>query len=76
MRVQQQNPSKYYVIDNGIMRSFSADPEANIGRKLKNAVYIHLRTCTDVDSIFYYRGSQEVDFFYEKVSSVTKSVTH
>jgi hypothetical protein len=66
VRVQQQNPSKYYVIDSGIMQSFLADPAANIGRKLENAVYLHLRTCADIDSIFYYRGSKEVDFFYEK----------
>ena len=66
VRVQQQNPSKYYVIDSGIMRPFLADPGANIGRKLENAVYLHLRTCADVDPIFYYRGSKEVDFIYEK----------
>lgn len=66
VRVQQQNPSKYYVIDNGIMRSFLADPAANIGRKLENAVYLHLRTRATVDSIFYYKGRREVDFLYEK----------
>lgn len=66
VRVQQQNPSKYYVIDNGIMRSFLADPKANIGRKLENAAYLHLRTCADVDDIFYYRGRREVDLLYQK----------
>lgn len=66
IRVQQQNPSKYYVIDTGIMRPFIADPKANIGRKLENAVYLHLRTCPDIDSILYYKGTREVDFVYEK----------
>jgi predicted AAA+ superfamily ATPase len=66
VRVQQQNPSKYYVIDTGLIRVFLADPMANRGRKLENAVYLHLRTRTDIKEIFYYKDRKEVDFLYQK----------
>ena len=66
VRVQQQNPSKYYVIDSGIMRAFVSDPLANIGRKLENSIFLFLRTCANVEDIFYYRGRQEVDFLYQR----------
>jgi predicted AAA+ superfamily ATPase len=66
VRVQQQNPSKYYVIDCGIMRAFVSDPLANMGRKLENSIYLFLRSCADVEDIFYYRGRQEVDFLYQR----------
>jgi predicted AAA+ superfamily ATPase len=70
IRVQQQNPSKYYMIDTGIMKAFLADPAANIGRRLENAVYLHLRNCEDVKEIFYYKERKEVDFFYQRGSYI------
>jgi len=45
-----------------------ADPAANIGRRLENAVYLQLRNCEDVKEIFYYKEAKEVDFLYQRGS--------
>ena len=58
LRVQQRNPFKVYSVDNGLKRVMSYKKDS--GRALENLVYLHLRRC--VKEIYYWKGSQEVDF--------------
>jgi hypothetical protein len=64
LRVKQQNPSKYYIIDTGLMQIFGIEKHQNIGSKLENIIYLHLRTCENVKEIFYYQNKYETDFLY------------
>ncbi|ETR70844.1 MAG: ATPase [Candidatus Magnetoglobus multicellularis str. Araruama] len=64
LRVKQQNPSKYYIIDTGLMQVFGIEKHQNIGSKLENIIYLHLRTCESVKEIYYYQNKYETDFLY------------
>jgi len=63
-RVQKQNPSKHYIIDTGLMQVFLPDPGRDLGKKLENAVYLHLRNNQEIREIYYYKNRFEVDFYY------------
>ncbi|RLB14806.1 MAG: ATP-binding protein [Thermoplasmata archaeon] len=65
-RAQMQNPSKNYIVDTGLIRVYQADPSRDIGRKLENAVYMHLRASENVGEIFYHKNRFEIDFVYQK----------
>jgi len=62
IRVQAQNPTKNYVIDTGLMQAFQADPRGDVGRKLENAVFLHLRRSEKGRQIFYYKNRHDIDF--------------
>lgn len=64
VRVQKQNPSKHYIIDTGLMQVFLPDPGRDLGKKLENAVYLHLRNNQEIREIYYYKNRFEVDFYY------------
>jgi len=64
VRVQTQNPSKYYIVDTGLMQSFLPDPGRDLGKKLENVLYLHLRTNQKIKEVFYYKNRFEIDFFY------------
>ena len=64
LRVQTQNPSKYYIVDTGLTLVFTPNRGRDLGKKLENAIYLHLRTQPDIHDIFYYKNRFEVDFFY------------
>ena len=68
VRVQTQNPSKYYIVDTGLNRVFTANRGRDLGKKLENAIYLHLRTQQDVHDIFYYKNRFEIDFFYDEAN--------
>ena len=64
VRVQTQNPSKYYVIDTGLMQPFVPDTRQDWGKKLENAVYLHLRINRQNEDIYYFKNKFEIDFVY------------
>lgn len=59
-RSQMINPRKVYCIDNGLISVNSLSFSDDRGRKLENAVFIHLRS--KFKSLFYFTGKQECDF--------------
>jgi len=63
LRKQLQNPKKLYVIDIGLVSRFVANPLADLGRKLENMVFLHLKR--QEKSVYYYRNTSEIDLVYE-----------
>ncbi len=68
LKVQKQNPSKYYIIDTGLARPFYMGGGKDIGRKLENAVFLHLRRSETVGEIYYYKNTFETDFLFIRES--------
>ena len=67
LREQQRNPGKLYLLDNGLKKLVSIQPDK--GRMLENAVFLELRrSCSQ---IFYYKKEQEVDLLTEKQGQIT-----
>lgn len=54
------NPRKVYAIDTGMVRAVSLSFTHDRGRRLENAIYLHLRQ-SGYD-LFYYREEKECDF--------------
>lgn len=60
-RAQLVNPRKIYVIDNGLVNAATASLSSNLGRKLENVIYWHLRQQTN--ELFYFNEkNSECDF--------------
>lgn len=59
-RSQMVNPRKVYSADNGLVTVNSASFSDDTGRKLENAVFLHLRSRHK--SIFYFSEKRECDF--------------
>lgn len=59
-RSQMINPRKVYSADNGLVTVNSASFSDDTGRKLENAVFLHLRS--KHKSIFYFSEKRECDF--------------
>jgi uncharacterized protein len=59
IREQQRNPRKIYAVDIGL--KLLMDYNADKGRLLENIIYLELRR--KYPQIFYYKGTQEVDFY-------------
>lgn len=60
LKKQIYNPKKVYAIDTGLAGANSLSFSKDTGRKLENAVFLHLRR--DHDRIFYFGASGECDF--------------
>jgi len=62
MNKQNVNPKKIYVIDQGLITSYTIKPEFEEASRLENTVFCQLRRNTD--NIFYYKtnSGKEVDF--------------
>jgi predicted AAA+ superfamily ATPase len=63
IRMQQVNPRKLYVIDNGLQKSMSLDPSKNYGHLLENLVYLELRRKQYTIEYLITKEKYEVDFF-------------
>jgi predicted AAA+ superfamily ATPase len=55
-------PAKYYAVDNGLRRANSPHPQLDLGRRLENAVAIHLRRQEQDVSYAGERALWECDF--------------
>jgi predicted AAA+ superfamily ATPase len=62
IREQKRNPSKFYVLDNGLRRLVSISEDK--GKLLESVVYLHLRRSSE--NIYYYMGNKEVDFVLDE----------
>lgn len=69
VRAQLMSPKKVYCIDNGVVATVSSSFSRNVGHKLENALYCHLRR--HHGEIYYYSdGSHECDFLVARNSTV------
>src|SRR5690606_35975988 len=64
LRKQFVNPRKVYAIDNGIVSANSGSFTDDIGRKIENLVFLHLRRFSK--EIFYFSDNGECDFIVLK----------
>lgn len=60
LKVQARNPKKVYVLDMGIYSEVSVTTSDNMGRRLENLIFLHLRQ--RYKQIFYYKNQGECDF--------------
>lgn len=70
IKAQQKSPRKFYIIDNGFIKSRSFEFSPNYGRLLENVVFTELlrRHYKPGLDLFYYhtRNSREIDFICRK----------
>lgn len=60
LKSQARNPKKVYAMDNGLVDAVSTSASRNLGHRLENAVYLHLRS--RYSEIYYFKGKGECDF--------------
>ena len=75
-KTRTANPRKIYAIDTGLVRANSLSFSADRGRRLENAVYLHLRRAvgTGQMQIYYFREKQECDFVVFEKGSCTSAI--
>ncbi len=62
LREQWRNPRKIYSVDVGFKTAMDFPLSIDIGRVFENIVFLELRR--KAEKIYYYKGKQEVDFYY------------
>jgi len=72
LKVQIQNPKKFYFIDNAIIRKLGFSFSENNGRLLENLVYINLRRMGQ--ELFYHKSNYECDFIIRENNNVTAAI--
>jgi len=60
IKVQARNPKKIYAMDNGLVDAVSTSSTRNVGRRLENMIYLHLRR--RYSEIYYFKEKGECDF--------------
>lgn len=71
-KIQARNPKKVYVMDMGIYTENSVSTSDNMGRRLENLVFLHLRR--KYRYIFYYKDRGECDFVAMEKSAVKEAI--
>jgi predicted AAA+ superfamily ATPase len=71
-KVQMRNPKKVYAIDLGLVNAVSSSFSQNVGRKLENLVFLHLRA--QYTEIFYFKDKVECDFVVRQKGTVEKAI--
>jgi predicted AAA+ superfamily ATPase len=72
LKVQARNPKKVYVMDLGIYTENAVSTSNNMGRRLENLVFLHLRR--KYKHIFYYKDRGECDFITMEKSAVKEAI--
>lgn len=72
LKVQARNPKKVYVMDMGIYTENAVSISDNIGRRLENLIFLHLRR--KYKHIFYYKDRGECDFITMEKSVVKEAI--
>lgn len=72
LKVQQVNPKKNYVIDNGLINATSFRFSRDFGKLLENLVFIELERQNK--EIYYYKGGKECDFIVKGGSKVEQAI--
>ena len=72
LKKQLANPKKIYCVDTGLANMVSFKFSENIGRKLENLVFLHLRR--KQSGIYYHKSSYECDFLIVNKGRVENAV--
>lgn len=72
LKVQARNPKKVYVTDMGLYTENSVSTSDNMGRRLENLIFLHLRR--KYKHIFYYKDRGECDFVAMEKNTVKEAV--
>lgn len=72
LKIQARNPKKVYVMDMGIYTQNSLSTSDNMGRRLENLVFLHLRR--KYKHIFYYKDRGECDFVTMEKSVISEAI--
>ena len=71
-KAQIRNPKKVYAIDTGFIDVVSTSSSQDLGRKLENLVYVHLRR--KFNEIYYYQDRGECDFIVKVRERITLAI--
>ncbi len=72
LKVQARNPKKVYVMDMGLYTENSVSTSDNMGRRLENLIFLHLRR--KYKHIFYYKDKGECDFIVMEKNVVKAAI--
>lgn len=72
LKVQARNPKKVYVMDMGLYSENSVSASQNIGRRLENLIFLHLRR--KHKHIFYYKNKGECDFITMEKNTAKEAI--
>jgi predicted AAA+ superfamily ATPase len=72
LKVQARNPRKMYVMDMGLYSENAISTSDNMGRRLENLIFLHLRR--KYKHIFYYKGRGECDFVTMEKNAVRDAI--
>ncbi|GHT71833.1 hypothetical protein FACS1894155_06530 [Bacteroidia bacterium] len=72
LKIQARNPKKVYVMDMGLYTENSVSTSDNMGRRLENLVFLHLRR--KYKNIFYYKGKGECDYITMEKNFVKEAI--
>jgi hypothetical protein len=72
IKQQIANPRKIYCVDTGLARALSLSPTQDMGDKLENLVYLHLRR--KQKTIYYYSELFECDFILPGEDGVASAI--
>ena len=72
LKVQARNPKKVYVMDMGLYTENSVSTSDNMGRRLENLIFLHLRR--KYKHIFYYKNKGECDFIVMEKNAVKEAI--
>jgi predicted AAA+ superfamily ATPase len=72
LKIQARNPKKVYTMDLGLYTQNTFSTSENIGRRLENLVFLHLRR--KYKDIFYFQTKSECDFVVLEKNTITKAI--
>lgn len=72
LKIQARNPKKVYVTDMGLYTENTLSTSDNMGRRLENLVFLHLRR--RYKHIFYYKDRGECDFIAIEKNTVKEAI--
>ncbi|WP_369403719.1 ATP-binding protein [Geofilum rubicundum] len=72
LKVQARNPKKVYVMDMGLYTETSLSTSDNMGRRLENLIFLHLRR--KYKQIFYFKDKGECNFITMEKNTVKEAI--
>lgn len=72
IKAQARNPKKIYAMDTGLINAVSTSFTEDLGRKLENMVYLHLRRT--YSTIYYFAEKGECDFVVFEKGKIVQAV--
>lgn len=72
IKAQARNPKKIYAMDTGLINAISTSLTEDLGRKLENMVYLHLRR--NYSTIYYFAEKGECDFVVFEKGKIVQAI--